>query len=322
MKFKWMVALAFLIGAASHAEIYPNRPITIVVATPAGGALDAIARVMADKMSKSMGQAVLVDNRAGGAGVIAGQMVSHAAPDGYTLLLSHSGALLTTPLLMAKPPYRLLTDFTPITEVTRSLSVFAVSAEIPVKTVSEFVSWAEKNKGKVSFGSIGIGSYNHIIGSHLNRSRSLEMVHAPYKGEAAVGQDLAGGQISWAVSTLVGITPHVQSGRVRLLAVMANNRLTEFPDVPTIVEAGFPDPELRPDVWGWSALVGPPGLPAPIVQRLEKEARAAIYSDEFKSRVLGNALVGTGSAAFTSKIQAAMPTVNRLLKDTGTQVNN
>lgn len=319
MQKRAFLGLAMLaLGSASRAQVYPSKPITFVVGAPPGGAVDVLARSMAEEMGKKMGQAIIVDNKPGGGGVIAAHAVARAAPDGYTVLVAHSGPVLTAPYLLSKIPYDVRRDFAFISQICTGQLVLAVNpTAVPVRNMQEFLGWANKHKGRVSYGSFGIGSSAHLLSSYLNDSRHLDMVHVAYKGEPLMIQDLIGGQIDWGFATLGALAPFVANERVRPLAVLGKQRVAELPDVPTMTEAGFKDPEFAP--LGWIAMLTGANTPAPIVQRLEDEARAAIQSTALKSRfqAFGMEAMGTTSAEFRRNYDAQVPMIQRLITASG-----
>lgn len=318
MRKKTLFAVAVLVWSAHcAAQSYPIRPITLVVPTPAGGAADALARSLAESMGKRLGQTIIVDNKPGAGGILAVQMVTRAAPDGYTLLITHSAPIISTPLLYANVPYDVRRDLAFISEISTARTVLAVNREVPAKTVPEFLAWAAGNRGKVSYGSYGTGSFGHLAGAYLNHSRRLDMTHIAYKGEAPMVQALIGGHISWAIGTVKTLEPHLQSGRLRALAILGSERAEELPNVPTMIEAGIADQELKP--LGWMGLMARAGTPAPILSRLESEARAAVQSIAMRERLRALSLepVGSTSAQFRREFESAEPVVERLIKLSG-----
>jgi tripartite-type tricarboxylate transporter receptor subunit TctC len=304
-------------SAMSAAQTYPSRPITFVVPGPPGGATDTVARALAEDMGKRLGQPIIVDNKPGGSGVIAVQAVTRAAPDGYTLLLTHSAPLINTPYLYASVPYDVRRDLSFVSEVAVGKIVLAVTRDVPAKNVKEFLAWAAKNKGKVSFGSYGVGTFPHLVGAHLNQTRALDMTHVAYKGEAPMVQDMLAGNIAWAIGSVTTLGPHIKSGRLRALAVMGNNRIKEMPDVPTMTESGMGDQEMRPPAW--LGLVARSGTPAAILSRLETEARASVQSPTMRARLDAMALepVGNSAAEFRREFDASEPVMARLIKASG-----
>ncbi len=315
------VVMALAFSSAGFAQEYPTRPVTLVVPAPAGGAVDAVARLFANEMSKQMGQPIVVENKPGGGGIMALQSVARAAPDGYTVLITHSGPLINTPHLYANVPFDVRRDFAFVSELCAGSLVLAVSADVPARDVKGLLDWAGKNKGKVAYGSYGQGTYAHLVGAYLSRSRQLDMAHIPYKGEAPMAQDMAGGAITWGVASLVALRPYLENGKVRPLAVMGNTRAKGLPDVPTMTEAGYTEAELMPA--GWIGLLAPARTPQPALARLEKEARAAAQSPALKTRLAAYSLdsLGTSAAQFRREYEANEPVVARLIQASGAKAD-
>lgn len=321
MSKRCLLAIALLaISTACAAQGYPNRPITLIVPGPAGGATDTLGRALTEDLGKRLGQPVVIDNKPGGGGIIAVQAITRAAPDGYTVLLTHSAPLINTPLLYTNVPYDVRRDLAFLTQLCIGPSVLAVNKSVPATNMQEFLAWAAKNKGHVSYGSFGVGSFPHLIGVHLNQVRGLDMTHVAYKGEAPMTQDMIAGNIQWAIGSLTALGPHIKSGRLRALAVMGERRIKELPDVPTIAQAGMPDPEMRPPAW--LGLMARAGTPPAVLQRLETEARASIQSPAMRVRLEALALepVGSSSADFKRMFEATEPAVARLIKMSGAKV--
>lgn len=328
MKWKLLAAVAAMAAMAAmafspvaRADAYPAKPITFVVPVPAGGGMDAIARALAEAMSKRMGQPIIVDNKPGAGGMIGTQFVARAAPDGYTILLTPSGSILTAPFLYSKVPYDPKRDLTFISQICTGQLVLAVNPQkVPAKTVKEFIAWAQQRKGNVTYGSYGVGSAGHLMSAYLNQANRLEMTHAPYKGESPMVQDLIGGQLDWAIGTAGVMGPYLQSGRLRALAVMGDRRLVDLPNVATMSESGYTDPEYRPI--GWAAMLGPANLPPAILARLEQEARAAVQTTELKARfqLYGMYGMGTTSTAFRRDFDTMLPVMERLVRLSGAKI--
>ncbi len=300
-----------------HAQTYPSRPITLVVPAPAGGTLDTMGRTLAQEMARQMGQPVIVDNKPGAGGILAVQTVTRAAPDGYTLLLTHSAPIISTPYLLSKVPYDVRRDLAFISQVATGQFVLAVNQRVPATDMKAFLAWAAQNKDKVSFGSYGVGSFAHLAGAYLNQSRGLDMVHVAYKGEGPMVQDLGAGQISLAISTLTSMAPYIQSGKVRPLAVFGDHRARSLPNVPTMAEAGLADPELGSAAW--AGLLARAGTPPAILARLEQEASTAARSKPMAARLgLSNSEpIGNTGAEFKRDFEAIEPTVRRLIRMSG-----
>ncbi|MDK3023422.1 tripartite tricarboxylate transporter substrate binding protein [Cupriavidus taiwanensis] len=318
MQIRSLLVLGLLAwSCAGLAQSYPTRPLTIVVPGPPGGATDTLARALAEDMGKRLGQPIVVDNKPGGGGVIAVQAITRGPQNGYTLLLTHSAPLINTPHLYPSVPYDVRRDLAFVTEVAVGKVVLAVRRDVPAANVQEFLAWAAKNKGKVSFGSYGVGSFPHLVGAHLNTTRGLDMTHIAYKGEAPMAQDLLAGNIAWAIGSVTTLGPHIKSGRLRALAVMGNKRIKEMPEVATIAESGFADQELRAPAW--LGLLARSGTPADILARLETEARASVQSPAMQARLEALALepVGNSPAEFRQEFEATEPAMARLIKASG-----
>lgn len=286
------------------AQGFPIRPITMVVPAPAGGASDAIARALADTMGKALGQVIIIDNKPGASGMLATQAVARAPADGYTLLVTHTTPIYYAHYMFSKVPYDVRL-------------VLAVHKDVPARNMTEFIAWTQNRKGKVNDGSYGVGSSGHLMSSYLNASRQLDMSHVPYKGEAPMIQDLVGGHIPWAFATAGTLSPHFTSGQLRPLAVVGEQRLDDLPGVPTLIEAGFRDPEFK-IIGGLTMLA-----PAPLLARLEKEARAAIQTAQLKARFQVFGLIGVGNSAQEARqgFEASGPVIEKLVRISGAKMN-
>ena len=268
-------AFAFLASsprAAAQPSAYPNRPIRFIVPLPAGGGADIVARIISERLTKSLGQQVLVDNRPGGGTVIGADLAAKAPPDGYTLLLGTATTHAINASLVRKLPYDPIKDFSPITLVAVLPQIIVSHPSLPVASLKEFIALARKRPGEIFFASTGNGSANHLGGEMLNAVAGLKNVHVPYKGAAPALTDLLAGQVQFMFTTIPPALPHVRSGRLRALAVANAKRSSLLPDLPTTAENGAPGVEAS----SWNGVLAPAGTPRDIIARLHAEIGAVM----------------------------------------------
>lgn len=290
--------LALAAGAAAAGPLgawaqtrpgFATRPVHIVVPFAAGGATDVIARVLGQHMAGRFGQPVVVENKPGAAGLIAGEAVAKSAPDGMTAMLGTTSSMLTNKYLYKKTPYDPLTDLTPLVRVCLAPIALVVTNDVPAQNMQEFMAWIGANKGKLSYGSYGIGSHGQLACTTLSEVAGANMAHVAYKGEAPMVQDLLGGQIKIGMGSLLSIKAHIDGGRLRALAVTGPRRVPLLPDVPTFVEAGYTQEALA--LVGWLALAGPKGLPAPVAREWAEAANHAVASRDGMARIIAAGFV-------------------------------
>ena len=263
-----------LCAAGTHAENYPARPIRLIVPLAPAGGMDTIARGIAQKLTESMGQSVVVDNRSGGGGVIGVETVSHSTPDGYTLLMMSATSLIYP--LMYKAKYDMQRDFAPIVQVTTQPYVIVVNPNVPVKSVSELIAYAKANPAKLNFASSGNGSLIHLMTELFKSMTGAPMTHVPYRGIGAAYPDLLGGQIQLIFASSISAMPQIQAGRLRALAVTGAKRAKALPDLPTVMEAGVPGFVVNQ----WYAMLAPSGTPKAIIDKLNGETNKSLtYPD-------------------------------------------
>ena len=314
MKRLTLLVAACLFSASSFAQ-YPNKPIRIVVPFPAGSATDTIARILGQSVSAAVGQPVLVDNKAGADGAIAGAEVAKAAPDGYTLLMATNSPMAVAPAMKKVPPYDPVADFTPITDIGRYTFFLYIYADAPIKTFKELVAYAKANPGKLNYAT---GNTTGIISfGQMNSLAGIEMTHVPYKGEPQAVTDIVGGRVHllWATPT-TGLA-HVKDGKLRAIATNLKARSSLLPDVPTMAEVGIP----QYSVVSWAALYGPARLPREIQLRLNKEFHDAMKRPEVVAQMEKQAFLLTPSSpeelgAFT---KAQLEAYRAILKSIGMQ---
>ena len=265
----------------SQAQPYPSKPVRLVVAYAAGGGVDTVARALAQELSAGLGQPVVVENRPGANSLIGTDYVAKQAADGYTLLItlvSH----YALPFLAKNVPYDPVKDFTPITIVAKAPQAVVVNAAVPVKSSKELVEYVKANKGKISYGTSGAGTSQHLGGELLNTTAGLDMVHVPNQGGAPALNDIIGGQIPVAILILSNVQPHVKSGKLRAIGVIESTRAKAAPDIPTIAEGGVPGFSV-PDTW--IGIIGPAGLPPAVVERINAELQKAANNAAVRTRL-------------------------------------
>jgi tripartite-type tricarboxylate transporter receptor subunit TctC len=292
-----LVALACL--ATSANAQYPDRTVKLVVPQAAGSATDNAARILAQELSKELGQSVMIENRPGGAFVIGNDAVAKAAPDGYTLLYGNIGGFAIAPHMVARLPYDIARDFQPIAQATFGHLLLAVAPSLPVKSVAELVAMAKTSPGKLSNASSGSGSPGHVGGELFKHMAAVEIVHVPYKGGVAAITDLIAGRVDLMFESLSSSAPHARQNAIRALGVSGAKRSTAFPQVPTIAEAGVPGYEAPT----WSGVLAPAGTPRPIVDKLNAAVNRALASEAFKARF---AQIGDEPAGGTPEEFAAL----------------
>lgn len=299
-----LLALAAALACAgpAQAQAYPSKPIRLVVGFPPGGGIDFTARLIAQHLGTELGQSVIVENRAGAAGVLAAGEVAKAAPDGYTLILANIGPFALAPSMMTPPPYDPVRDFTAIGQIVATYFVAVVPVSLPAKTMKEFVAWAKANDGKVNFASGGNASITHLNGELLNMVAGLRMTHVPYKGSAPALTDLIAGQTHILIDVGSVLNPQVKAGTLRALAVTSPQRDPALPDVPTMQEAGYAELETA----GWQGLLGPRGLPPEVVARLSAALGKVLARPDVREKfaAAGTPVAVRGPEAFSTFVAA------------------
>ncbi len=275
---------------AARAQAWPSRPIRLVVPFPAGSATDGIARSVGAAVGAAVGQTVVVENKAGADGALAGLEVARAAPDGYTLLMATNSPMSAVPALKKTPPYDPVADFTPISDIGRYTFFMVVHPSVPAATIAELVAHAKANPGKLNYGT---GNTTGIVSTALFTALTgIQMVHVPYKGEPQGVTDLLAGRIQFMVASAATTVPHVKEGKLKALAVTLPQRSPALPDVPTIAEAGVPQFRLT----SWAGVFGPAKMAPELAERLNREFNAAINRPEVKEAMARQAFMLQGSS--------------------------
>jgi len=275
------VACVCAVGFAARAQDYPARPITLMVPFPAGGGVDVVGRIVAEKLSAALGQQVIIDNRGGAAGVIGTRVAAKAAPDGYTLVMTTTGTVAINPTLYVNPGYDPLKDFVPVGLISSTPIVLMSHPSSRVQSLAELIATARKEPGKLDVGTPPAGTSSHLAAELLKAEAGINFTIVTYKGTGPLTTDLLGGHIPLALNVLAPAMSNLQSGNLRALAVAAAARSSLFPNVPTATEAGLPGFEAVLHY----GILAPAGTPRAIVERINKELRAAIGSAEVKARI-------------------------------------
>jgi len=293
-------ALQFLAVPAFAAD-YPSHAIRLVVPYAPGGGADSVARIVAKKVSENIGQPIVIENKGGAGSIVGTDIVAKADPDGYTLLLGQSGPISINPAVYRTLPYDPVKDFAPISMTTAYPYILVVNAELPVKTLQEFVALAKSKPGAMNYGSTGVGAANHLVSELFNSKAGLKMTHVPYRGTALAVGDLLSGQLSMVFGDPISVLGHIKAGKLRALAVTSTERSPVAPEVPTIAESGYPGFEAL----AWHGILAPAKTPPVIVERLNAEIVKALADPATRKLLADQAMttVGNSPPAFTAFIQ-------------------
>lgn len=308
-----LLATGGLLAAPALAQDFPNRPVRIVVPFPAGGTTDLLARLFAQRMTETMGQSVVVENRGGGGGSIGADVVAKAAPDGYTLLFHNITFPTTTATLTlaGRPPHDIERDFAPLSLGANVPLIVLANPSVPVADLKGFVDWAKAQPRPPFYGSTGPGSFMNMVGEVLIRESGIRMEHIPFRGAAPLVQELIAGRVQLGGDQISTCFTHVRSGALKGLANVASRRAGVLPDVPTVRELGFPSLELE----GWNGFFAPARTPAPVMARLQREIAAAARNPDFVRRCeeVGAEPVGSDSASFGAMVRAQSAKIRDLV---------
>lgn len=312
-------ASLLLPAGPARSQSYPAKPIRYIVPVAAGGGSDMVGRTVTERWGKLLNQSFVVDNQGGGGGVIACQATARAAPDGYTLLQGYVATHGTSPATR-KLPYDPIKDFTPVGMIGGTPNVLVVNASLPVHNVKEFVDYLRANTGKVSYGSAGAGSLTHLTMELLKQQINSFMVHIPYRGIAPAFTDLIGGQTQAMFPGLAAALPHIRGGRVRALAVTGNQRHPQLKDTPTLDELGY----KGFDAMQWYGVVGPAGMPAPVVKQLNETLNTVLKAPDMRDKLSVEAIepMPMSPEQFGQFVREDIARWTRLAKDRGIQLDS
>jgi len=315
----FILCCALVAGAASAQQGYPSKPIRMVLPYPPGGGSDTIGRPLAQKLSESLGQQVVVENRGGANGNIGMEHAARAAPDGYTIVFALTAQLAVNPGLYGKVPYDPVKDFAPITLLGTGAYILVVHPSLPVKSLKQLIVLAKAQPGKIAYSSSGNGSGGHLAAELMNSMAGIRMLHVPYKGGGPALIDLIAGQVQVLFSTQLASWPHIQSGRIRALAVSTAKRPASIPDLPTIAEAGLPGY----DSGVWYGVLAPAATPRDIVVRLNGEIVRALNQPDYRGLLVNNAIdpIGSPPEQLGQYIKSELVKWAKVVKDAGVRVD-
>ena len=312
----WALAVACGFAGAAAAQNYPAKPIRIIIPFPPGNTVDIMARLIGPRMTERLGQNVIVDNRAGASGQLGLELAARAAPDGYTLVGGQGGNLVVMPHTYKKIPYDPIKDFAPVALSTTNFLALVVHPSVPFKSVTDLITYARTNPGKLSFASNGEGGFPHMTIELFRVMAGFKYLHVPYKGSAQIATELIGGHVDAAIDGITGLTPHIRSGRLRLLAITNPTRVPQFEGTPTIAES-LPGYESR----GWFGFLAPAATPREIVTVLNQEINRAIALPDVKEKLVaaGLIIVTEPPEYFAATIRSDYAKYGKLIRDIGFQ---
>ncbi|MGE8317703.1 MAG: tripartite tricarboxylate transporter substrate binding protein [Comamonas sp.] len=307
-----LACLAALAAGGAWAQAWPAKPISLVVPFPAGGTTDVLARALGQELGKSLGQPVVVENKPGAGATLGADYVAKSKPDGYTLLMGAVHHTIATSVYR-KLPYDFQKDFAPVSTVALVPNVLVVNPQVPARTVQELLALAREQPGKLTYGSNGNGTGQHLIGAQFEGMGGVKLLHVPYKGSGPLTTDLLGGQISMSFDTVTPVLPHIKAGKLRALAVTTAKRSVALPDVPTLDESGL----KGFDMGTWFGVLAPAATPREVVTRLNTELVRIIHTPEFRRRMdeIGADPIGNTPQQMAAQIQGDTERFARLVKD-------
>lgn len=314
MTFRRLAIVAGLIAgsiaAGAQAQTYPTRHIRLIVPYAPGGTTDIVARIISEPLTRALGQPIVVENKAGAGGMVGTAEVARANPDGYTLGIGTVSTMVVLPATSSKLQYK-STDFTPISNIAATPNIIAVNPSFPAKNLQEFIAVLKANPDKYSFASSGKGSINHMMGESFQAGSGTRIAHVPYRGAGPAIQDVMAGNVAILVDNLPSSKPFIDSGKLRLMGVIAPKRVADYPDVPTMVEAGL----KGFDDQAWYGLIGPANLPAPVLARLAEAVKKALSEKSVRERLekAGALPIASNPGEYTSQIRLEIEKMKKLV---------
>jgi tripartite-type tricarboxylate transporter receptor subunit TctC len=310
-----LVAVALVGIRPAQAQGYPTRPIRILIAFPPGGPTDLVGRLVADKISASLGQRVYIENKPGANGTVGADNIAKSDADGYSLFLTTAGAVTISPHVMANIPYDALRDFAPIAEVVTNTTVLAVNPKMGIKTANELVTLAKEKPGAITFGSTGIGSTTHLAQVLLADAAGVQFLHVPYRGAAPMLTDLLGGQVQVVAADLTVLMPQIEAAAVVPIGAAADQRNPMLPELPTLAEQGY----RNTDASNWYALLAPAKTPPPLIGKLNAAVNAALADPDVRSKIVKSGAVPVGGTpeALAGTMRSEYDKWGRVVRDHG-----
>ena len=318
-----LIAALAIFSTASNAVAqsgYPDRAVRMILGYPPAGPVDIIARIMADRLSQIWDQPVVVENVSGAGGNIAGDRVAKTAPDGYTLLMATNAQIAINPSLYSKMTYDPAKDLLPISQAVYSPNILVVPNDVPAKSVQELVAYARANPGRLSFASAGVGTTQHLAGELFKVMAHIDIQHVPYRGAAPMITDLLGGRITMSFIAIAPAIPLVREGKLRALAVTSAKRFGAAPELPTMIEAGYPDFESILSI----GLMAPAGTRPAIIEKIHQDSVKALATPEIRKRLsdIGMEVIGNSPKEFAAALKAEAPLWAKVIKDAGIAPSN
>lgn len=312
--------LAFTLTGLAHAQAtWPTKPVRIVVPAPAGSSLDIIVRLMSDKLGAKWGQPVVVDNKAGAGGMLGVDQAAKAAPDGHTMVIGFNGPIAFAPFMYKKVPYDPVKDLVPVVMTTSQPNVLAVNAEVPAKTVKEFIDWARKQDGKMNYSSLGLGSSAHLTMELFLAETGIKATHIPFNGSPPAAMAIAQGEAHASFMVAPALLAHVRNNKVRMLAVSSAQRAESLKDLPTLAESGL----KNIDALAWNGLFAPAGTPEPVVNKINADVNAVLQDPAVRGSLdqQGLTVVGGSAADFRKVVQSDTQRWGAIIKRIGLQLD-